>query len=371
MDRSNGAGAPKAEVHESPMSRRFFRVGLASAIAFAAATAPSAAHAEPNQRERITARALFEDARKLMAKSKYDEACPKFEESQRLDPGIGTQFNLADCLEHLGKKASAWSNFLDVASAAKAAGQTARANVARTRATALEPKIARLTITVASPAPGLELKNDGVTVERPIWGTPIPIDAGTHVLTATAPAKKPWQGTVVTKDDGGMVTISVPALEALPPEAADAADGSGEPGEATGPGGPRRKSPKPPKPRTRTPPVSAIMLQSFGAAGFVMSGILAGLAKAKYNDSLHHCPVDTPNRCYDPGVALRGEARAFGDGATAAFILGGTALAAGAVLWTVLPSPQDEAARGASPRRFAAGATVGPGQAGLSLKGSF
>lgn len=369
MNRSNRAGALEVEVHESPMSRRFFRVGLASAIALAAATAPSAAHAEPNQRERITARALFDDARKLMAKSKFDEACPKFEESQRLDPGIGTQFNLADCLEHLGKTASAWSNFLDVASAAKAAGQAARANVARVRASALEPKIARLTITVASPAPGLELKNDGVPVERPIWGTPIPIDAGTHVLTATAPAKKPWQGTVVTKDDGKVVTMSVPALEALPEGAADAADGSGEPEEASAPGGHRRKSSRSPKPYNRTPPVVAIMLQSFGAAGLVMSGVFAGLAKSAYNESLNHCV--TPTRCYDPGVESRGRARAFGDGATAAFILGGTALAAGAVLWITLPSSRDEAARGAPPMRFAAGATVGPGQAGLTLKGSF
>lgn len=354
------------------MSRRFFRVGLASALALAAATAPSAAHAEPTQRERITARALFDDARKLMAKSKYDEACPKFEESQRLDPGIGTQFNLADCLEHLGKRASAWSSFLDVASAAKAAGQTARANVARTRAAALEPKIARLTISVVSPAPGLELKNDGVPVERPIWGTPIPIDAGTHVLTATAPAKKPWQGTVVTKDDGGVVTISVPALEALPEGAADAADGSGDPAEAVGPGGPRRKSSTPPKPRTRTPPVVALMLQGMGAAGLLMSGVFAGVAKSLYYDSLANCPDPSkPNICFTEGAEQRERAHGLGDGATAAFIVGGAALAAGAVLWVTLPASRDDATRGVPPRRFAAGATVSPGQAGLTLKGSF
>jgi tetratricopeptide (TPR) repeat protein len=371
MNPSSGAGAPEVEVHESPMRRWFFRFGLAAALAFAAVTAPGAAQAEPNQRERITARALFDDARKLMAKRKYDEACPKLEESQRLDPGIGTQFNLADCLEHLGKTASAWSNFLDVASAAKAAGQAARADVARTRAAALEPKIARLTITVTSPSPSLVLKNDGVVVERPIWGTPIPIDAGTHVLTATAPAKKPWEGTVVTKDDGAVATVSVPALEALPEGAADAESSSGAPGEAPAPGSPRRTSPTSPKPRNRTPPVSAIMLQSAGAAGLVMSGVFAGLAKSAYNESIRHCLPGSHNDCYDPGVELRGRALAFGDGATAAFIVGGAALAAGAVLWIALPSSHDEAARGGPPRRFGASVTVGPGQAGLRVKGSF
>src|SRR3954463_3119256 len=96
-----------------------------------------------------TARALFREARKLMTDKHYDEACPKFEESQRLDAGIGTMFNLADCWGHSGPTASAWAMFLDAAAAARAANQEDRAKVAKERAGKLEPKLAHMTIRIA------------------------------------------------------------------------------------------------------------------------------------------------------------------------------------------------------------------------------
>src|SRR5262245_32588034 len=71
------------------------------------------------QSDSAGARALFAEGRALMDKDRYEEACPKFEESLRLDPGMGTQFNLAHCWEKLGRTASAWALFLDVAAAAR------------------------------------------------------------------------------------------------------------------------------------------------------------------------------------------------------------------------------------------------------------
>src|SRR5262245_29277651 len=64
---------------------------------------------------RATAIRLFEDGEKAMSEGNYGAACPKFAESQRLDPQLGTLLHLADCFEKWGKTASAWASFKEAA----------------------------------------------------------------------------------------------------------------------------------------------------------------------------------------------------------------------------------------------------------------
>src|SRR4051794_15794728 len=61
------------------------------------------------------AEVLFSDGKRLVQERNFAAACPKFEESQKLDPGLGTLYRLADCYEHVGRTASAWAAFLEVA----------------------------------------------------------------------------------------------------------------------------------------------------------------------------------------------------------------------------------------------------------------
>src|SRR4051812_10257047 len=96
------------------------RLSLVIALTLGPATLGGigAARAQVSPEVRSASVALFDEARRLMADGKFAEACPKLEESQRMDPGIGILFNLGDCYEHLGRTASAWISFRDVASIA-------------------------------------------------------------------------------------------------------------------------------------------------------------------------------------------------------------------------------------------------------------
>src|SRR5687767_6169905 len=114
--------------------------------------ASNPAHA---QTDSAAARALFSEGRELMEKDRFEEACPKLEESLRLDHGMGTQFNLAHCWDKLGRTASAWALFLDVAAAARASNQPQRETAARERAKALEPKLTRMRIEVTQVVPDM------------------------------------------------------------------------------------------------------------------------------------------------------------------------------------------------------------------------
>ena len=94
---------------------------ICAVSSLASALTPSHAHAQ--DRDPAAAQALFDQGQALVNEKRYAEACAKLAESQRLDPGIGTQFHLAACHEQEGKIASAWAEFLEVASLATASRQ--------------------------------------------------------------------------------------------------------------------------------------------------------------------------------------------------------------------------------------------------------
>src|SRR6478609_5986805 len=100
----------------STRTPRRMKTVLASTFALSSAlwTAPSWAASAANT---SAAEALFSEARGLLERGNFSEACAKFEESERLDPGMGTEFYLAKCWEQVGKTASAWAMFRRVASA--------------------------------------------------------------------------------------------------------------------------------------------------------------------------------------------------------------------------------------------------------------
>ncbi len=318
-----------------------------SCAALPFSVSPRLARSDASLADKAAAQTLFDEGRKLMAKGMFADACPKLAESQKLDPGGGTQFNLSDCYEKMGQTASAWAGFLEAASTAKTMGQSDREKVARERAAALAPRLSKITITSASASmAGLEIKRDGTPVGRALWGTAIPVDPGPHVIEATAPGKKPWQTTAKVEGDKANVVVSIPPLEDAPAEAAPI---QGTVAADVAPAGNGRRT-------------LGLVLGGAGIVGLGVGTAFALSAKAKKNDSLVNCPAG-PNLCNQTGVDQRNEALSAGNVATVAAGAGVVLLAAGAILFFTAPS-------GEKPRALVV-PSVGSGTAGLSLVGSY
>ena len=247
------------------------------------------------QTDSAVARALFSEGRQLMTAEKYSEACPKFEESLRLDPGMGTQFNLAHCWEKIGRTASAWAMFLDVAAAARAGNQPQREAAAKERAGALEPKLTRLRIVVPEPAPNAKIFRDDQEVGKAAWGTAMPVDPGDHVIRVTAEGKKEWTQDVKVPPTSRTFSVTVPALDDLPvaqpiaspaqPEVVSDTSSPRDNGSGGGGGGSK---------------VPALVIGGIGVAGLAVGTVFAVQGYSDNQQALKLCHVGpSGNDCPD------------------------------------------------------------------------
>ena len=168
-----------------PIAHVTRRGSALAALALALALAGSAgAQTTTQARTEAVAQALFEEAVALMEEQRFEEACPKLAESQRLDPGGGTVLNLASCLERLGQLASAYAMYSDALSAAIRDGRKERESIARERLATLPPQLARLEVRLATSdlRDEIEVELDGVRLAPSAWRTALPIDPGTHAI---------------------------------------------------------------------------------------------------------------------------------------------------------------------------------------------
>jgi serine/threonine-protein kinase len=311
----------------------------------------------------LASRALFDEARRLMAEGRHAEACVKFEESQRLRSGIGTQFNLAECYEQTGRVASAWSLYLRVAAETKSLGQPEREEVARTRAAALEARLARLTIKVTAPVDGLQLELDGAAMNRATWGIAVPLDPGKHSLVARAAGHETWRGEAVVPEGPAEIMIAVPKL------AASAGSTRAAPPLQTAPtrraaAGTERRSPS--LLARRMP----YIVGGVGAASVVLGGLLGLRAISKNGEAEEIC-VDRETRCPPDQIQRHSDLTAAAHAARTAgyltFGLGLVGIGVGAA-W-VLRQEADADARAA--QTLTLQTRLGAAGLGAELTGSF
>jgi tetratricopeptide (TPR) repeat protein len=288
---------------------------------------------------RAAAEALFNQGRELMSAGKFAEACPKFEASQQLDPGLGTMLNLAECYEKTGRTASAWAEYREAIPLARAAGSRARLDLASERAQALQDRLSTLTIRAISgddEDPHLEVRRDGVTVQPAELGSPIPVDPGEHVIEAVAPGKRAWSSKIRVAGNAARVSVEIPKLQT-------AAEPAGAASPATTPSaGTPTASDASPGSGQRT---VGLVLGGAGVVGLGLGAFFGLQASSKWSDAKRQC-TDYPYGCSADATELRSNAGSSATVSTVAFLAGGALLATGMVLYLTAPSNQERVALG-------------------------
>lgn len=162
-----------------------------------------------------TADRLFREGRALMKEGQVAAACDRFDDSQRLEPSVGTLLNLGNCRERMGQLAVAWAVF-EAAHELAERRRDARAREAARRAASIEPRLAYLTTAVRSPPSALIVQRDGVSIDAAIWNQAVPIDPRDYTITAAAPGYRTWS-TSVHLIAGQRAEIAIELVADLPP----------------------------------------------------------------------------------------------------------------------------------------------------------
>jgi hypothetical protein len=235
------------------------------------------AYAEP--RDPVTAEALFREARDAVAKGDFATACPKFRESQRLDPSVGTLMNIADCEEHEGHLAKAWETWHEALDHLLHAGDD-RAKVARERALALEPRLPKLVVRVPAGLTGAQVTRDGVELGPPALGVAVPVDLGAHRVALAVPGRRTSERTV-TLAEGQTLDVFI------------------------APGALEDRAPGPAPPAPREEPSTSRRTLGFVALGASAAGlvtaVVSGLAVA-HDKSVVDGECDATRACSQAGV---------------------------------------------------------------------
>jgi tetratricopeptide (TPR) repeat protein len=161
------------------------KLGLSGLLLASALLLSARARAE-DSRDPAAAEELFRQGRAASQKQDFTTACAKFRESNRLDPAIGTVFNIADCEEKLGRLATSWTLFQEVVQ--RLPNDDERRTIASERARALEGRVPTLTIHLGhSDRNDVIVRRDGVVLGAASLETALPVDPGEHTVMVEAP----------------------------------------------------------------------------------------------------------------------------------------------------------------------------------------
>jgi hypothetical protein len=163
--------------------------------------------------------ALFEEGRKFVESGDCAAAVPKLTESIKHQPSIGSRLSLAECYEKADPLAAWRENKLAERLGLKKGDD--RATYARSKAAALEPRLALLRVVIPASRidlPGLAVSVDGVAVDSFSYrDSPVmAVTPGLHRVDVSAPRKTAWSQEV--RATVGSIVLANVRLEETSPE---------------------------------------------------------------------------------------------------------------------------------------------------------
>ena len=320
--------------------------------------------------DKAAAEALFDEGKRLREAKRYSEACPKFADSQRLDPAVGTLLNLALCYKEAGQTASAWSTYREAAAQAAAAHQADREQLARDEAAALETKLTKLIIEVSpevARVPGVEVKRDGAVVPSGLWGVAAPVDPGVRSIDVSAPGKKSLHMDARAEGAGATAKVVVSALEDDPNAAAAAAAAAAPPAAAPPPTSQPQPTDQGGKPG-QTQRIIGFSLGGLGIVGLAVGGVYT-LKSMSENDDAEKICADDSEACSDEDIKdhdhLVDQAKASQLNSFVFYGIGGLGVITGAVLVLTAPSGEKKTSR------IHVAPEIAAGHVGLNVSGAW
>jgi tetratricopeptide (TPR) repeat protein len=305
----------------------FLHRAIACAALGVVGLAPTSVHAqqgaevsgaEPTRDTQANAIQFYERAQALASAGNYAEACPLYEESLRLDFGLGTLLYLSDCQEQIGKTASAWAGFKEAADLAANRGEKDRSVAASKRAAKLEPLLSYVKLELAPEHAniGTILKRNGQPIKGFTEIGTLAVDPGQQEFLAEAPGYKPLTVKVEVPKGPATVTVAIPALERAPvqvvPDAPSAIDG-------------------------RAMKIGGVVAAGTGLVGLAVGTGFGIDAIKTYDAALATCENEVPTACTPSGVVLQGDASRSALVSTVSFVIGGALLGGGALLYFLAP----------------------------------
>ncbi len=285
------------------------------------------AHADKKDK----ADALFKQGKKLMGEKRYADACEAFEDSYKLDPGIGALLNVAKCFEEWGKIGRA---YLAYQQAEKLAieSKDPRADKIHELVEALDTQVPRLTIKLPKDAP----KEIKVTLDLKVitnFGEPFVVDPGPHTIEYSVGDQKKQKVVPMDRGSENEVTLDIPKAMMEAGKSSGGAGGGSKPddgGDGT-PGTPDKPVPG------RSMRIGGIALAGAGVLAIGVSSVMTLSARGKYNDALDMYCNGMTNGCDAMGLDITHDARSTANTATVIFLLGTAAVGGGVVLYLLAP----------------------------------